>query len=140
MRRSVAQFSLTGLTQTAVLASAQGFASQEGMSIVGGSPNHVTIARGSELWTGERIVRVGAWDAPGGVHVAVEAWAELWPWGAYDANPRAIWGFFARRDAWKLATYFVARLGVTGRSAHFVARETQTISASRPIDDSRELT
>lgn len=113
MGRSVAQFHLSGLTQATVLSSAQGFGFQEGMRIVDGSPNHVTLAKGSELWTGERLLRIGAWDVPGGVNVVVEAWANLFPWGEYRATPRAVWGFLARRHAWRLVATFLARLGVT---------------------------
>lgn len=117
--RSVAQFYLAGITQASVLTNAQGFAAEERLRILDGSPNHLTMSRGHELWTGERVLRIAAWDVPGGVNVRIEAWASAFPWDELSANPRAIFGWFPRRRAWKLVAKFLGRLGVTSPEGLF---------------------
>ncbi len=80
------------------------------MRVEDGSPAHVTLAKGSIWWAGKRVLRISAWDIPGGVTVTVEVWVE----GFIDlnANPNEFLGFVPRRAAWRLAAGFVSRLGV----------------------------
>lgn len=110
MGRSVAQFALQGPTREWVLGAATAYAQEWGLNIEEASPVHVAITKGSVWWTGKRVLRVSAWDIPGGVSVAVEAWAEGLT--ELSADPGAFFGWLPRHDAWNIASRFVSRLGV----------------------------
>ncbi len=110
MGRSIAQFALAGQTREWLLGAAMAYAQEQQMRVEDISPVHVTLTKGSVWWTGKRVLRISAWDVPVGVTVTVEVWVE----GLLElnANPSEFVGLIPRRAAWRLATGFVARLGV----------------------------
>ncbi len=110
MGRSVAQFLLPGMTAAWVVQMAQAHGAENGMRLATATPNQAVLKKGSIWWTSERWLSVAAWDVPGGANVLVEAWIE--GLGQLNADPGPFVGMIPRRDAWAIASSFVARLGV----------------------------
>ncbi len=109
MGRSVAEFVLLGRTKDWVFATSRGVAAELGMRVETPSPDRLEARRGSIWWTGTRNLVVMTRDVAGGVGVHVETWAggltEL------SADPARFVGLVPRRDAWRIASTLVARLG-----------------------------
>ena len=100
---------LPGRNKDWVLAVASGVATELGMKVEMTSMNQLKALRGSIWWTGTRNFVVTAQDVPGGASVHIEAWA-----GGFtelSADPSGIFGLIPRRDAWRVASTLVSRLG-----------------------------
>lgn len=110
MGRSIARFFLPGQTPSAVLSAANAYGASGGMHTAAGSGNQVTLIKGSMWVTGKRVLTVGAWDTQGGANVQVEAYLEGWK--EFSADPKTFVGRFPRQDIWRIASGFVASLGV----------------------------
>jgi len=70
----------------------------------------VILTKGSIWVTGKRVLTVGVWDAQGGTNVQVEAYVEGLK--EFNADPKTLVGMIPRRDMWRIASAFVASLGV----------------------------
>ena len=109
MGRSLADFMLPGRNKEWVLAVASGVASELGMKVEMTSMIQLKARRGSIWWTGTRNFVVTAQDVLGGASVHIEAWAG--GLAEFSADPSGIFGLIPRRDAWRVASTLVSRLG-----------------------------
>ena len=110
MGSSVARFFLAGQTAPRVLEAANLYGASVDMRVDSRSPNQVRLVVGSIWVTGQRVLTVSAWEAQGGANVQVEAYVKGLT--EFNANPRTFVGRFPRRDMWRIASAFVASLGV----------------------------
>ena len=110
MGKSVARFFLPGQTPAAIVSAAHAYGASAGMRAEYGSGNPVILTKGSIWVTGKRVLTVGVWDAQGGTNVQVEAYVEGLK--EFNADPKPLVGMIPRRDMWRIASAFVASLGV----------------------------
>ncbi len=110
--RSVAEFYLAGLTEDGVLSIARGLATEQRLGVETSSPNEVSLVQRGTLG-GRRFLLVRALNAHGGVNMHLEAWTVSRLFGELNVNSRDFTGLLAGRSAWRLASTFTARLGIT---------------------------
>lgn len=110
---SVAQFYLASATEDSIRRAARALASGMGLRIDESDPHFTTLRSGSRVWTWRRTLRVGAWNVPGGANVSVEAWADTILISDLAADPNQLFGILPRRSAWRLASSFLAFLGIS---------------------------
>ncbi len=119
MGRSVADFALPGWAAAAVLQAAVDYAAWRKCRVESMAPQFVVISEGDRVLWAKNVLVVGATDAPGGASVHIQVWLETAMVKEMNANPRTFIGMVPRRQAWKFAKEFLARIGTAAPEPFF---------------------